>query len=121
GWCRRWRETSTIGDKSRHGYYLLLLKAGRWLAQRHPDVTGPALWTRELAADYVAMVVRLTVGQWAHTDRLRPSLVGKPLSASARAHHLSAASAFFRDAQEWGWIPRRFDPRRCFGVPRALR
>src|SRR5438046_9871983 len=23
--------------------------------------------------------------------------------------------------QEWEWIPRRFDPRRCFAAPRSLR
>ena len=61
------------------------------------------------------------IGQWAHTDRLRPALVGKPLSAKAKAHHLAAASAFFRDCQEWSWIPRRIDPRRCFAAPRSIR
>jgi hypothetical protein len=30
-------------------------------------------------------------------------------------------SAFFRDIQEWGWIPRRFDPRRSFMGPHSLR
>ena len=28
---------------------------------------------------------------------------------------------FFRDLQEWGWIPRRFDPRRDLATPRDVR
>jgi hypothetical protein len=28
--------------------------------------------------------------------------------------------AFFRDCQEWGWIPRRFDPGRSLADPRSL-
>lgn len=119
--CRRWRETSTLGPKTRLGYYVLLLKAGRWLAHAHPDVVSPEGWTRELAAEYVAIVDRLTIGEWVHTERLRPERIGKPLSAKAKAHHLAALGTLFRDSQEWGWIPRRFDPRRCFAAPRSIR
>lgn len=99
----------------------MLLTVGRCLAQVHPEVTGPALWTRGLAADYVGLVLNLPVGQCAHADRLWPSRVGKLVSAKAKAYHLAATSAIFRDAQEWGWIPRRFDPRRCFAAPRSVR
>jgi hypothetical protein len=28
---------------------------------------------------------------------------------------------FFRDIQEWGWIPRRFDPGLCFAIPRTVK
>ena len=28
---------------------------------------------------------------------------------------------FFRDVQEWGWIPRRFDPTRALATPRAVK
>ena len=31
------------------------------------------------------------------------------------------ARAFFRDLQEWEWIPRRFDPAKALGAPRSLR
>ena len=31
------------------------------------------------------------------------------------------ARAFFRDLQEWEWIPRRFDPARALSTPRSLR
>ena len=63
----------------------------------------------------------MTIGEWTQRNRRDQKRFGKPLSAKARAHHLSAMSTFFRDIQEWEWIPRRFDQRRCFGAPRSLR
>ncbi len=32
-----------------------------------------------------------------------------------------ALRMFFRDCQEWNWIPRRFDPNRSFSTPRSIR
>ena len=31
-----------------------------------------------------------------------------------------ATRTFFRDCQEWEWIPRRFDPNRALAVPRSI-
>ena len=31
-----------------------------------------------------------------------------------------ATRTFFRDCQEWEWIPRRFDPTRALAVPRSI-
>ena len=99
-----------------------MLKAGRWAAREHPDSAGPEAWTRDLAITYVAAVDRLTIGELAaRTERLASQKVGKPLTPKAKMHHIAAMSAFFRDCQEWGWLPRRFDPRRCFAVPRSIR
>jgi hypothetical protein len=28
---------------------------------------------------------------------------------------------FFQECQEWEWIPRRFDPTRCFALPRSVK
>ncbi len=119
-WCRRWLATSALAPKTRQAYYHLQLKAGRWVTDTHPEATNLECWTRALAAAYVAAVDRMTVGQWA-SPRWQPTgRVGKPLSAKAKTHHLAALSAFFRDAQEWGWLPRRFDPQRCFAAPRTV-
>ena len=126
-WSQRWLETSTLAPRSRRAHYILLLKAGRWAAHvadvthEHPAAAEPAQWTRQTAAAYVAAVDRMTVGQWASSRLLGAHRVGKPLTAKSKTHHLAALSAFFRDAHEWGWLPRRFDPRRCFAVPRAMR
>jgi integrase len=120
-WCRRWLETSTAAPKTRRGWYLLLLKGGRWLAATHPEVTAPTQWTRELVAAYVAAVDRMTIGQWGQARKLAPAVVGRPLSPRAKLHHLDALRAFFRDGQEWDWFPRRFDPQRTLAGPRAIR
>ena len=45
---------------------------------------------------------------------------GKPLEAGTKAAHLAAVRTFFRDIQEWEWIPRRFDPQRTLGTPRSI-
>ena len=120
--CQRWQDTSTLSPKVRHAYYLLQLKAGRWATREHPDSASPDTWTRDLAVTYVAAMDRLTVGELtARTERLASDKLGKPLTPKAKMHHINAMSAFFRDCQEWGWVPRRFDPRRCFAVPRSIR
>jgi integrase len=63
----------------------------------------------------------MTIGEWTQIDEKYKSRAGQPLSAKAKAHHLASVSTFFRDIQEWGWIPRRFDPRRSFAAPKSLR
>lgn len=118
-WCRRWYCTSTLRVTTRDGYYSFLLKAGRWLAAVAPDVTGPEQWTRETAAAFVAAVERMRVGDWVLPNPRQAHRVGQPMVASARAGHLTALRAFFRDGQEWGWFSRRFDPRRALATPRS--
>ena len=117
--CRRWYCTSTLRVTTRDGYYALLLKAGRWLAVAYPEVTEPAHWTRETAAAFVGAVQRMVVGQWVLPNPRQASRVGRPLVPSAKAAQLTAVRTFFRDGQEWGWFPRRFDPRRVFATPRS--
>lgn len=119
--CQRWRATSTLVKQTRKGYYWCLVKTGRWLAQVHPEITSPHLWTRELAAEYVAAVLNLHRGDWTHRDPGPAEPERPPLLAGAKTQHLYALSIFFRDCQEWNWIPRRFDPRRSFAAPRSLR
>jgi integrase len=49
------------------------------------------------------------------TDRL-----GKPLQAPTKAAQLAAVRTFFRDCQEWEWLPRRFDPQRALATPPSI-
>jgi hypothetical protein len=120
-WVERWNNTSTLQKKSRYRIYINVLKAGRWVTATHPEFTSPASWTRELAAEWVAVVCRITIGEWVQVEVKVQKNRGKPLSARARAHLLSSLSTLFRDIQEWGWIQRRFDPRRSLAAPRSLR
>lgn len=119
-WCQRWQETSTLQPGTRRGHYMALLRTGRWLRRTHPDVVSPAQWTRELAAEYVAAVDQMVVGQWAKATWIPAPHAGKPVTARAKAAQLSPLRAFFRDCQEWGWIPRHFDPGRYLAVPQSV-
>ena len=119
-WCQRWHTTSTLAASTRQSVYSRLLTVGRWLAQAHPEIESPEQWTRELTLEFATAVDRLKVGQWAYRS-LPPELVNKPIKPKAKAHLFSTMRMFFRDCQEWEWIPRRFDPVRCFATPRSIK
>ncbi|HBY95357.1 MAG TPA: transposase [Chloroflexi bacterium] len=116
-WCQRWLDTATQRRRAR--IYRVLLQAGRWLARTYPDITSPAEWTREIAIAYVAAVDRQQVGEW--RVQTPSANAGKPLRARTKANTIAALRTFFLDCQAWGWIPARFDPRRCLVVPRAVK
>jgi integrase len=120
-WVHRWETTSTLTATTRRHVRTCLLKAGRWLAAEHPSVQEPAAWTREVCAAYVAAVDRMRVGDYAQRrDPIRDRL-GTPLGPRSKEAYLGALRQFFRDAQEWGWIPRRFDPTRALATPRSVK
>jgi integrase len=123
GWCERWAATSTTEPKTRRSVFYELLKVGRWLAKHHPAIQSPEDWTRELAAEYVAAVDRMTVGELAPaTARAGGAKIGKPLAPATKAGHLMALRALFRDCHEWNWTTtRRFDPSRALAAPNAVR
>jgi hypothetical protein len=119
---RRWFETSTLTPLVRYERYRRLLNIARWQATTYPDIAGPAAWTRELAAACVAAINDFHVGDWSAPDDPTPRAHrGKPLAPSSKEGYLIDVRGFFRDCQEWEWIPRRFDPQRAFATPRALR
>ena len=117
-WVERWTQTSTLETRSH--IRLHLYKTARWLAVHHPETVSPAQWTRELAAHYVAAVTRMRVGDYT-VRRPAHRRVGQPLAPRTMATELSAVRTLFWDCQEWGWIPRRFDPGRSLAVPRAVK
>jgi integrase len=120
-WCQRWEATTTLTPISRAGAYHDLLKAGRWLAQKYPEITSPEQWTRDVAIEYVAAVDRMLVGEYVSGRGLHPNQIGKPLTPNTKRGCLSTMRTFFRDCQSWGWMTTRFDPLRCFATPRSIR
>lgn len=100
----------------------ILLRIGRWLEVTHPRMTLPEHWNRRLAAEAVAAIDRMSVGDlpW-RTNLSMDQMRGKPLSPRAKAQWIQALRVFFQDAQEWEWIPRRFNPVRAFAIPRSIR
>jgi hypothetical protein len=93
---------------------------GVWLKQYHPEITQPQQWTRELGLEWVAAVDRAKVGDYVVFPRQSPRL-GQPLLPRSKDKLIGVMRAFFRDCQEWEWIPRRFDPGRLFATPRSIK
>lgn len=113
-WAARWKATSILTKVTRQGIYYELLKTGRWLHDTHPDIHSPSQWTFELAIEYNAAVERMQTGDFSLSLHPFAAQPGKPYSAKTKLSHLSALRTFFRDCQEWQWIPRQFSPDRCF-------
>jgi hypothetical protein len=44
-------------------FYTLSSDRTRWLADVHPEMADPALWTREMAAESMAAIDRMKVGE----------------------------------------------------------
>lgn len=119
-WVTRWEATSALSPATRKYVRLGLIQAGRWLRKRHSEVTSPHQWTRQVGADYVAAVVRMKVGDYAHPGAVGGCRHGQPLSASSKNQHVKVLRVFFRDCQEWGWITPHFAPERVLATPRSV-
>lgn len=120
--CQRWRKQTTI--QRRDGYYYPLLKVGRWLKVHHPEVSSPAQWSNELAAEFVAAVNDMKIGEWSDArlhSQLPQERIGHPLHATTKNRLLEAMRTFLRDCQEWGWIPVRLNPQRALRTPRPIK
>ena len=118
--CRRWLDTATVSERYRRKSYYFLLNVGRWLANEHPEINSPADWTRELAAEAVAVTCRWRAGDWCTFAPVHIKNRGHALKPSTYAGRISALRVFFRDLQEWELIPRRFDPIRSFETPKSV-
>jgi integrase len=118
--CQLWFERSTVTMAVRRKNYYFLLNVGRWLKATHPDINSPAGWTRETAAEAVAVICNWRGGDWSSASPAYIKSRGKILAASTRAGRLCALRMFFRDLQEWEMIPRRFDPRNSFRTPKSV-
>jgi len=121
---QRWHATSTLTYSTRQQYYGFLPQngevadagtsrvrsAGGLDARSLPRPLSPS-WT----------------GNGSVTDRAGQSQKDREGQGRAtgwaryKTHVLAALRAFFLDCQEWGWIPRRFDPRRVLATPRSIR
>jgi integrase len=117
----RWEKTTTMSWSSIRGIRNGMLRAGRWLSRVHPEITKPEQWTRELAAEYVAALCKMKIGDYACRTETITNKRGQPITPRAHSGRLGQMSRFFADLQEWEWIPRRFKPYRAFAVPRSVR
>jgi integrase len=119
-WVERWHATSTLTPRVRGSVRGILLKVGRWLAAAHPEDADPTAWTRQTCAAWVAALDRMNVGDYVQRTAGMGDRAGKPLEPASKATQLGAVRTFFRDCQEWEWLPRRFDPQRALATPRSI-
>jgi len=119
-WVERWHATSPLSPRVRAIVRTIMAKAGRWLAAEHPEIIEPGQWTRQTCAAWVAAVDRMAVGDYVQRHDHIQARAGKPILPRSKVHILGATRTFFRDLQEWEWIPRRFDPARALAVPRSI-
>jgi integrase len=117
---RRWHDTSTLTPNVRNNIRVNMAKAGRWAAAEHPEATDPRQWTRTICAAWIAAVDRMMIGDWVQRRDHLSERLGEPISPRTKAHLLMGTRMFFRDLQEWEWIPRRFDPARALATPRTI-
>lgn len=73
--CRLWYDRAICSARNKHKSYYFLLNIGRWLSQAHPDITSPAEWTRELAAEAVSVVCQWRGTQ--HYAKIAPLKIAK--------------------------------------------
>jgi hypothetical protein len=121
-WCRRWLKQRTLQRKEEH--YYQLLKVGRWLKALQPEITGPSQWTYELAAELVAAVNEMKIGEWTapqNRARMPAERLGKPLRPNAKVNLLKAMRVLLWDSQQLGWAPVQINPDRALRTPRSLR
>ncbi len=119
-WADRWHATSTLTPRVRGAVRSNLLKVGRWNAAEHPDAADPAHWTRQTCASWIDALDRMNVGDYVQRTVGLADRLGKPLEAPSKAGQITALRTFFRDCQEWEWLPRRFDPLRALAIPRSI-
>jgi hypothetical protein len=118
--CRRWLETSTVSARHRRKSYYFLLNVGRSLANEYPEITSPADWTRDLAAEVVAVSCQWRAGDWGTLAPVHIENQGRALKPSTCAGRISAFASSSAICKSWELIPRRFDPIRSFVTPKSV-
>jgi hypothetical protein len=119
-WVERWHATSTLTPRVRSIVRCIMAKAGRWLAAEHTDITEPGQWDRGICAEWVAAVDRMRVGDYIWRANALGTRAGTPIASRTKVHHLTTSRMFFRDCQEWEWIPRRSDPTKALAASRSV-
>jgi integrase len=119
-WAQRWRKLSTHEPGTIRSMFSVILIAGRWAGEKHPEAVTPDAWTRDIAAEYVADTMHAVIGQWAGHNR-NNARWGQPLGAGGKAQRIDAVRGFFTDLIEWEWIKPKFDPRRVLSLPLSVR
>jgi hypothetical protein len=104
-WVERRHATPPLTPRVRATVRTIMAKAGRWLAARAPaDHPGRDSGPGKPAPPGSRR--RPDGGRRLHpAARPHPGRAGKPISPRTKSHVLMATRMFFRDCQEWEWLP----------------
>jgi hypothetical protein len=107
-WCQRWYNTATVSYKYRNAVFNHLLMVGRWLMEKHPEITSPAQWTRDVAPEYVKDVEQMKVGDYVAKENVNSNRLGQPLNPRTKCRKLSSLRTFLEDCQPSRPLHHRF-------------
>jgi len=118
-WLRALWQQTPISEHARHEIVGPMLMACRWLANRHPQITEPSHWTRELAIQYVAYVCNeATIYDYASPQRRQlfadhlKERQAEPLKATGIRKRIAGVRNFFRCLQKYSYeVNGQLEPR----------
>jgi hypothetical protein len=95
--AKYWRENARYSARVRQATYYLLLTVGRWLAAKHPTITTPEQWDRNLAVECLTMITNMRCGDFrAQWVGRKPRNYGKPLTPNGKMLNYTALRVFSR-------------------------
>jgi hypothetical protein len=93
-----WRENARYSARVRQATYYFLLTVGRWLTAKHPTITTPEQWDRNLAVECLTMITNMRCGDFrAQWVGRKPRNYGKPLTPNGKMLNYTALRVFFAD------------------------
>jgi hypothetical protein len=90
----RWHATSPLTLRVRADSRSVLAKVGRWMADQQAGIDGPAAWTRQTCASWVAALDRMHVGDYVQRTVPTGSDPGEPLEPKTKAGYLRTTRRF---------------------------
>ncbi|WP_120498925.1 tyrosine-type recombinase/integrase [Kiloniella sp. EL199] len=120
--AHRWRETSSIGETTRQSCHGFVLRIGLWLADKHPEIRLPSDWKAETAAEAVALVCNMNIGDYVlpSAPPIPPARLGEPMMMNTKCSNLMHLRRFFFDVEQWGWGKLNFNPHYHLAAPTRI-
>ena len=88
-----------------------MLAVRRWLAAKHPTITAPEQWDRNLAVLCLVMITNMRCGDWRATEQGRSRAhYGRPLKPATKMQNYTAVRTFFCGLAGMGRYPAKVRP-----------
>jgi integrase len=120
--CQQWYDLSDLPKPTRDGYYIWLLRIGRWLECTYPNVTSPAEWTPDVAYTFVQAVTQNMIPRsLLLSDVKEIDEVEKQFKPSSIDRYLAISRTFFTDCREKRLFSIQIVPERDLQTPKHIR